>query len=123
MIAVDSSSLVDYITGGTGPDLEALEMALSAGTVCLPPVVLTEVLSKATRAGDAAVFLRSLPLLPLTDGYWERAGQLRASLIGAGKKAPLPDTLIAQSCIDHDVPLITRDVDFKNYVRFGLKLV
>jgi hypothetical protein len=38
-------------------------------------------------------------------------------------KARLPDALIAQSCIDHDVALITRDVDFQKYAdHCGLKL-
>jgi predicted nucleic acid-binding protein len=34
------------------------------------------------------------------------------------------DTLIAQSCLDHDVPLITRDADFRPFERLArLKLV
>jgi predicted nucleic acid-binding protein len=36
----------------------------------------------------------------------------------------IADTLIAQSCLDHDVPLITRDVDFKAFQKFaGLQLL
>jgi predicted nucleic acid-binding protein len=31
--------------------------------------------------------------------------------------------LIAQSCLDHDIPLITYDHDFRHFVRVGLKLV
>jgi len=31
----------------------------------------------------------------------------------------LADTLIAQSCIDHDVRLVTRDDDFRHFVRLG----
>ncbi|MBM3778787.1 MAG: PIN domain nuclease [Acidimicrobiia bacterium] len=122
MIAVDSSSLVEYLSGASGPDVEALDVALAARTVHLPPVVLTEVLSKPTRRVDAGAFLRSLPMLELKEGYWARAGELRARVVGTGRKAPLPDTLIAQVCLDHDVPLITRDADFKHFVRFGLKL-
>jgi predicted nucleic acid-binding protein len=35
----------------------------------------------------------------------------------------LGDALIAQSCIDHDVPLITRDTDFRHFAKHcGLKL-
>jgi predicted nucleic acid-binding protein len=43
----------------------------------------------------------------------------------AGKtKAKLADTLIAQLCIDHEVPLITRDRDFSHFQKFcGLKLL
>jgi len=34
----------------------------------------------------------------------------------------LADTLIAQICIDHDVPLITRDKDFRHFAKHGLRL-
>ncbi|MEQ1896299.1 MAG: PIN domain-containing protein [Vicinamibacterales bacterium] len=123
MIAVDSSSLVDYLAGASGTDIRALEVALTARTVYLPPVVLAEVLSQPTRGADAGAFIRSLPLLDLQPGYWERAGELRKKLIVAGRKAPLADSLIAQVCLDYDVPLITRDADFKVFVRCGLKLL
>ena len=123
MIAVDSSSLVDYLAGASGTDIRALEVALTARTVYLPPVVLAEVLSQPTRGADAGAFIRSLPLLDLQPGYWERAGELRKKLIVAGRKAPLADSLIAQVCLDYDVPLITRDADFKVFVRSGLKLL
>ena len=123
MIAVDSSSLVDYLAGASGTDVRALEVALTARTVYLPPVVLAEVLSQPTRGGDAGAFIRSLPLLDLQAGYWERAGELRKKLIVAGRKAQLADSLIAQACLDYDVPLITRDADFKAFVRYGLKLL
>ncbi len=31
----------------------------------------------------------------------------------------LADALIAQSCIDHDVRLVTRDADFRHFARLG----
>jgi len=35
----------------------------------------------------------------------------------------MADTLICQSCLDHSVPLLTRDADFRNFVQYaGLKL-
>jgi len=57
------------------------------------------------------------------DGYWERAGGLRASLLARRRKARLADTLIAQSCLDHDVELVARDPDFTPFAAIGgLKL-
>ena len=35
----------------------------------------------------------------------------------------LADTLIAQCCMDSDVPLITVDADFRHFVSRGLRLV
>jgi predicted nucleic acid-binding protein len=67
--------------------------------------------------------LVGLPTLELVDGYWERAGLLRAKVLGRRRKARLADTLIAQSCLDHDVELVARDPDFAPFaVIGGLKL-
>jgi predicted nucleic acid-binding protein len=44
-------------------------------------------------------------------------------LLARKLRARLPDTLIAQSCIDHDIPLIARDTDFRHFAKHcGLKL-
>ena len=51
--------------------------------------------------------------------YWRRAGLLRARVLSAKRRARLADTLIAQSCLDHDVPLLTRDEDYRNFARVG----
>jgi len=63
-----------------------------------------------------------LSTLEILDGYWERAGLLRSQLLYFKLKANLGDSLVAQSCIDHDVPLITYDRDYRHFVRAGLKL-
>jgi predicted nucleic acid-binding protein len=65
-----------------------------------------------------------LPLLEITEGYWQRAGLLRARVLSRGRRARIADSLIAQSCLDHDVALLTRDSDFRNFVRLaGIRLV
>ena len=64
-----------------------------------------------------------LPLLPIADGYWQRAGVARATLLNQGRKARLADALVSQSCIDHAIPLIARDGDFRAFAQFcNLKL-
>ena len=123
MIALDSSALIAYLEGGSGRAVEAVEVALAERQACLPPVVLTEVLSDPALPADVAVLLGELPLLAVEDGYWERAGKLRARLLAKGLKARLADSLIAQSCIDHGVTLVATDSDFRHFARLGLKLV
>jgi hypothetical protein len=67
---------------------------------------------------------RSIPHLDVLEGYWERAGSLRAKLVRQKRRAPLADTLIAQSCLDHDVALVTRDADFRYFARVsGLRVL
>jgi predicted nucleic acid-binding protein len=44
-------------------------------------------------------------------------------LLARRLRARLADTLIAQSCIDNDVALITRDADFRHFAKYcGLRL-
>ena len=122
MIALDSSAFVGYLAGEFDRASIGVAEALDAGEAYLPPVVVTEVLSnpKITRA--SALRVVSLPLLPILPGYWYRAAILRADVKRDGFKAEVADCLIAQSCIDHDIPLITYDLDFRHFVRAGLKL-
>ena len=123
MIALDTSSTIAFLSGERGNDVIAVEAALKFRNGVFPPVVVTELLSDpAVRSGIAAL-IRAVPRLEILDGYWERAGELRARLLHRGLKARLADTLIAQSCIDHKIPLVTRDRDFRNFATHaGLEL-
>ncbi|HXG89912.1 MAG TPA: PIN domain-containing protein [Vicinamibacterales bacterium] len=124
MIALDSSALIAYLQGDAGAVTDAVEIVLGERQACLPPVVLTEVLSDPKLPDEVAELLRALPLLLPTDGYWDRAGTLRRALLAHGRKARLADTLITQSCLDHNVSLVTADADFKVFAkRSGLQLL
>jgi len=107
-----------------GTDIEALERALATGQLVLPPAVVAELLSLFDSPdSEAAHYLLAVPLLPILDGYWHRVGMLRAALRQHGRRARLADSMICQSCVDHDVALITRDPDFRSHARHvGLKL-
>ncbi len=59
--------------------------------------------------------LAELPLVEVMPGYWQRAGELRASVLAKGRKARLGDALIAQSCVDHGISFLTRDRDFRAF--------
>lgn len=85
----------------------------------LPPVVLCELLSNSRLPASMAKLFLELPVLELSSGYWERAGRLRAKILTRGRRARLADTLIAESCIDHQVALVTRDPDFRHFAKLG----
>ena len=119
MIALDTSSLIAYLEGGEGTDVKAVQEALILCIGVLPPVVLTELLSSPTAGEDTKALIRQLPLLQVTTGYWERAATLRAAILTRGLRANLADTLICQSCLDHDLPLVTRDRDFRHFSEHG----
>ena len=115
MLALDTSSIIAFLGGDSGPDISVVEWALEHSQAVIPPVVLSELLSDPALSDDLRDLFRSLPLLEITDGYWERTGRLRAQILETGKRARLADSLIAQSCIDHEVALVTRDKDFRHF--------
>lgn len=123
MIALDSSAVARYLDDTRDEASVAAGQAIGARLAVLPPGVLTELLSNPYIAPDAADLVRSVPLLDILPGYWERAAGLRADAKRRGFKAEVADCLIAQSCLDHDIPLITYDLDFRHFVRAGLKLL
>jgi predicted nucleic acid-binding protein len=123
VIAVDTSTWIGFLQGDGGEDANLLDRALQDRQVVMTPVVLTEVLSDPRLPSRVASTLADLPLLPVEPGYWQRAGALRAKVLSKGRKARLGDALIAQSCIDHGVSLLTRDRDFRAFAeaaRLGL---
>jgi predicted nucleic acid-binding protein len=124
MIAADTSTWVAYLEGATENDAELLRQALSDKHAVMAPVVLGELLSDPRLPSQVATSLADLPLIQTTVGYWQRAGLLRAKVLALGRRARLGDALVAQSCIDEGVPLLTRDRDFRVFAEAaGLDLV
>src|SRR5512146_3082402 len=124
MIAADTSTWIAYLEGGWGKDVELLDKALGDRQVLMAPVVLAELLSDPKLPESVGKTLAEVPLIEIRAGCWERAGALRAKVVARRRKARLGDALIAQSCIDRGVPLVTRDRDFRAFAEAaGLDLV
>jgi predicted nucleic acid-binding protein len=124
MIAADTSTWVAFLEGGGGEDAELLDRALEDRQVLMVPAVLTELLSDPKLPSGVADTLSEVPLIEIGSGYWQRAGVLRAKVLAKRRKARLGDALIAQSCIDRGIPLLTRDRDFRAFAEaVGLDLV
>ena len=123
MLAVDTSTLVAFLEKAVGKDIELFTKHLLAKEICLPPAVISEVISNPSNNASLTQLFSDIQELSLHDGFWQRAGALRQRILKNGLKANLADTLIAQSCIDHGVALITRDTDFRHFAKHGgLKL-
>ena len=115
MIAADTSTWIAFLQGERGEDTVLLDRALADKLVVMAPVVLTELLSDPKLDASVAQTLAGLPLLEIHDGFWERAGHLRARVLTKRRKARLGDALIAQACVDRQIPLLTRDRDFRAF--------
>jgi predicted nucleic acid-binding protein len=123
MITADTSAWIDYLKGVDSKQARSLQDALVQNVVVIAPIVFVEVMSGPGITHAAESLIADVPRMELTTGYWERAALMRRSILKRGNKARLGDCLIAQSCIDHGVPLIAEDRDFRHFARFGLKLV
>jgi len=113
MIAADTSTWIAFLEGASGEDVQLLDKALEERQVLMVPVVLTELLSDPGLASEVAETLAEVPMIDLEPGYWQRAGALRAKVQSKRRKARLGDALIAQTCADRGIPLLTRDKDFR----------
>jgi predicted nucleic acid-binding protein len=116
VIAADTSTWIAFLQGEEGDDTQLLDKALADRQVVMTPPVLTELLSQSPLPLDFQESLTSIPLLETKEGFWRRAGALRARVLAKGRRARLGDALIAQSCVDHGIPLLTRDKDFRAFV-------
>lgn len=119
MIAADTSTWVAFFQGAADEDVQLLDKALADRQVVMVPVVLTELLSDPKLPSDVAEMLGRVPMVEVEPGYWQRAGALRAKVVAKRRRARLGDALIAQSCADGNVPLLTRDHDFRTFSEAG----
>lgn len=116
MVAADTSTWIAFLEGETGEDAQLLDEALADRQVLMIPIVLTELLSDPGLPSAVAETLAEVPMIDVEAGYWQRAGALRARVLLKRRKARLGDALIAQSCVDRGIPLLTRDKDFRAFV-------
>jgi len=124
MICADTSSVVALLKGEQGRDVEMVRNALANGILVLAPASVAELLSDPAIVPPIEEAVLDIPQLEVTSGYWERVGRLRARLIRHRFRPKLAEALIAQSCLDHDVLLITRDRDFSPFQKLaGLQLL
>ena len=124
MIAADTSTWIAFLEGERGQDTELLDQSLKDRQVVMVPVVLTELLSDPKLPSGVADTLSDVPRIEIEAGYWQRAGALRARVLAKRRKARLGDALIAQSCVDRGLSLLTRDRDFLAFAEAaGLHLV
>ncbi len=124
MICADTSSLVALLSGEPGRDVNLVRQALRDRLLCISPISVTELLSDPDPAPSLDELVVKVPRLEIRPGYWERAGKLRARMLRRQVRPKIADTLIAQTCLDHGVPLVTRDRDFSSFQKFaGLRVL
>jgi predicted nucleic acid-binding protein len=123
LVSADTSSLVRFLEGKSGDDVDLVEAAFTRDDFRLTPAAMAELLSYPRARPMLEPMLARMPTVTLVDGYWTRVGETRRTILTLGLKARLGDALIAQACIDADIALIAHDPDFHHFeAHCGLKL-
>ncbi|MGV3719307.1 MAG: type II toxin-antitoxin system VapC family toxin [Actinomycetota bacterium] len=121
--AIDSNAYVALCTG----DVQVASMIGSLQSVCLPVVVLGELLYGAGASSRTAENLRKVrefaqkcALLDINADVAERYATLKLELRAAGKPIPDNDLWIAALCLEAGIPLITRDCHFAHLTTLSI---
>ena len=114
MIA-DTSIWIDHFLGKPGDDLDLFRTALNEGRIMMAPAVLSELLSSTEMTSDIEKALSEMPFASPASTFWRDTGKLRRHLAKQGTKASLADCLVVQSCLEQDLPLLTRDKGIKKF--------
>lgn len=123
MVCADTNVWIAFLAGEKSADTETLAIALRFRQTMLAPPVVAELLSYPELTEVDRNYLAGVTRFSILPGFWDRSAKLRMNLILSGNRPKLADTLIAQVCIDHRVPLLTRDRGFSVFAKHaGLAL-
>ena len=122
MILVDSSVWIDYFLGKDTPQVEILDRSLGVRAVGVGDLVLTEVLQGFRSDKDYRIAKSIMNELTIVEMLGKDLAiksadnfrKLRKMGITIRKTA---DVIIATYCIEHKVPLLFSDKDFKPFVQ------
>lgn len=107
MYILDTNFLADYLLG----KLHFVEKykELTEKQLYLSVITCAEILSGTEKEDIGVVnnFLDSFTIIPVSDDLARKAGITRKELIKEGYKKSIPDILIGQTAIDHNLILVT----------------
>lgn len=76
MLCHDTSSLIAYLQGHDGADVDFVDQAFIDQVGVLSPVTVAELLSDPNLSPTLRRTILELPTFPITEGFWERTGLL-----------------------------------------------
>jgi len=127
MILVDSSVWIDYFSGNSSPETDFLDGVLGVSAIAIGDLILTEVLQGFRHDKDYKTARRLLEELTIFELLGIKMAvksadnfrKLRKKGVTIRKTA---DVIIASFCVEHNLPLLFSDRDFKPFVQhLGLR--
>jgi tRNA(fMet)-specific endonuclease VapC len=113
MVVVDTDILIDAGQAGPGPAATSVSELARAGDLVVSAITVYELLqgsrTSIERLERAHAFLASASILDLNRDSAEMAAAVSRYLERRGERIGAPDILIAGSCLDAGLPLLTRN--------------
>lgn len=111
-VVADTSEWIEFLAMRPAP---VFHQCLETGSLVVPAVVVTELTSGAKTREEQFVLedlLADVPMHECTFHHAARAGELRRTLRAKGLTVSPLDAYVAQSALDLDALLLTRDAVF-----------
>jgi len=127
MMLVDSSVWIDYFSGNDSPETDFLDSVLGVRAVAIGDLILAEVLQGFRHDKDYRTARRLLEEMTLFELLGKKMALKSADNFRELRKKGLTirktaDVIIASFCIEHGLPLLFADRDFKPFVEhLGLR--
>ena len=115
-VLVDTSIWVDYLRGVTPIVAEKVDRLLSDAEVCVPKIVLAELLQGAKSDREVAAvedFLEAFTIIDQGPDTWLKAGKLSRRLRSRGQTIHLIDCYIAVIADENGCAVLTLDEHFR----------
>jgi len=121
-ILIDTSIWVDYFRGREIRLADAVDRLLESDRVVTLEIIEAELL-RGAKTEKEIDFLKNhfsaIPILEMPSDSWREVGLFSYRLARKGYLPALVDTFIALASINSDIPLFTRDRDFRRIAGFS----
>ena len=119
-VLIDTSVWVDYLRGDTPHIAEKLDGLIAGDEICVPKIVLAELLQGARSEREIAAveeFPEAFAIIDQGPGTWVKAGKLSRRLRGRGKTIHLIDCYIAVIAEENGCAIFTLDEHFREIAK------
>jgi tRNA(fMet)-specific endonuclease VapC len=116
-ILIDTSVWIEYFRNQPGGLSETVDDILKRSKVCVPRIILAELIQGAKSYKEIAVigqFMEAFTIIDQRDTTWLNAGRLSYELKKKGKNVHLADCYIAVLARENGCAILTLDRHFKD---------
>lgn len=120
-VLVDTSVWISYFKNADGRLSEKVDDLLSHSVVCVPKVVIAELIQGAKTEKEISViegFFEAFTIIDQSEDTWKKAGRLSFDMKRKGITAGVIDCYIAVMGKENDCDVLTLDTHFTDIRRF-----